>query len=320
MLVKISHQSADDAVVPALCAGSGADRRTASAAHPRAWRCPHPATVGAPTSPSAQRQRPHTAPRAARWDARPPNLSPRSGEIFVTVGCAYSRHPRYRTQNQPHPGGVRQNVETIACSTPPGCNKIEQTIPWVLQTHGYKHCTTPWCENAVLTRMAPRAGSAAHPRAWRCPHPATVGAPTSPSALRQHPPSAPRAARGDARPPNAGQNAKQGQHAKLDGNTPNWRASVLASRAATLRHGASVFLAKHPQHAPLSQPCHAARSESAPYPSFAPPCHNTITPRPTRASLHSATTQHPPAPALRAGRTATERRGYKPATKLKTNI
>jgi hypothetical protein len=21
---------------------------------------------------------------------------------------------------------------------------IEQTIPWVLQTHGYKHCATPW--------------------------------------------------------------------------------------------------------------------------------------------------------------------------------
>jgi hypothetical protein len=77
------------------------------------------------------------------------SCSPRSGEMFVAVGCAYSRHPRYRTQNQPHPGGVQQHAESIVCRTPPGCKILEQTIPWVLQTHGYKHCTTPWCENTI---------------------------------------------------------------------------------------------------------------------------------------------------------------------------
>jgi hypothetical protein len=78
--------------------------------------------------------------------------------MFVAVGCAYSRHPRCRMQNQPHLGGVQQNAESIACSTPPGCNIIEQSIPWVLQTHGYKHYTTPWCVNSIFLRMALRDG------------------------------------------------------------------------------------------------------------------------------------------------------------------
>ena len=91
-------------------------------------------------------------------------LPPRSGEIFVAVGaaahcrCAYSRHPRCWHKNQSLPGGVQQNAESIACRTPLGCNMIEQSIPWVLQTHGYKHCTTPWCGNFVLVRMALRDG------------------------------------------------------------------------------------------------------------------------------------------------------------------
>jgi hypothetical protein len=88
--------------------------------------------------------------------------SPRSGEILVAVGaaahcrCAYSRHPRYRMQNQPHPGGVQQNVESSACGTPPGCDMIEQSIPWVARiraTHGYQYYTTPWCGTSMLARM-----------------------------------------------------------------------------------------------------------------------------------------------------------------------
>ena len=85
-----------------------------------------------------------------------PHCPPRSGEILAAVGaaahcrCAYSRHPRYRTQNQPHPGGVQQNAESIACGTPPGCKIIGQSKPWVFQTHGYQHCTTPWCGNFLL--------------------------------------------------------------------------------------------------------------------------------------------------------------------------
>ena len=101
---------------------------------------------------------PSTNLLTARSEISP--LLPRSGEMFVAVGaaahcrCAYSRYPRYRTQNQPHPGGVQQHAKSIACGTPPGCNVIEQSIPWVLQTHGYKHCATPWCGDSIAT--APR--------------------------------------------------------------------------------------------------------------------------------------------------------------------
>jgi hypothetical protein len=97
-------------------------------------------------------------------------LPPRSGEMFVAVGCAYSRHPRYRMQNQPHPGGVQQNgqqnVESSACGTPPGCDVTEQSIPWVARirtTHGYQYYTTPWCGTSMLAR---RGGSPALP-SWR---------------------------------------------------------------------------------------------------------------------------------------------------------
>ena len=99
--------------------------------------CKKNCTVKAPTS---------IACEASSW-------SPRSGEIFVAVGCAYSRYPRCWNKNQPHPGGAQQNAKSIACRTPPGCNMIEQSMPWVLQTHGYKHCTTPWCGNFMLVRL-----------------------------------------------------------------------------------------------------------------------------------------------------------------------
>ena len=52
--------------------------------------------------------------------------APRSGETLAATGCAYSRYPWYRMQNQPHPGGVQQHAE---------------------------HCTTPWCEHAFIRRF-----------------------------------------------------------------------------------------------------------------------------------------------------------------------
>ena len=77
---------------------------------------------------------------------------PRSGAMFVAVGCAYSRHPRYRTKNQPHPGGG-QHCATAAFMLHPSGVRLFFSIskPWVLQTHGYKHCTTPWCGNKHCT-------------------------------------------------------------------------------------------------------------------------------------------------------------------------
>ena len=157
-------------VVPALCAGSGADRRIPRL--PRAWRCPHPATRSA-TSPWSPRSGATLvaapwSPRsgatlvAAPWSPRSGATliavpwSPRSGATLVAVGCAYSRYPRYRMQNQPHPGGVQQHAESTACCTPPGCDIIGQSIPWVARiraTHGYQYYTTPWCGNSMTSRQ-----------------------------------------------------------------------------------------------------------------------------------------------------------------------
>ena len=169
MLVESHHQSVKSAasVVPALCAGSGADRRIPRIPGipriPRAWRSRHPATRAVRLQSivvDCNRMQSSLAPVAL--SAMRTNIacetspsSPRSGEIFVAVGCAYSRYPRYRMQNQPHPGGVQQHTESTACCTPPGCNVIEKSIPWVLQTHGYKHYTTPWC---VTSPSPPRSG------------------------------------------------------------------------------------------------------------------------------------------------------------------
>ena len=78
-----------------------ASRGEETVAFPRPWQSPDPATS------SAKEMANETSP-----------LSPRSGEISVAVGCAYSRHPRCETKNQPHPGGVQQNAETTACQSP----------------------------------------------------------------------------------------------------------------------------------------------------------------------------------------------------------
>jgi hypothetical protein len=99
---------------------------------------------------SRARGRVRTAPRRANMACEASPWAPRRGEISVAVGCAYSRYPRCWHENQSHPGGVQQNAESTACCTPPGCNTIGQSIPWVARiraTHGYQYYTTPWCGN-----------------------------------------------------------------------------------------------------------------------------------------------------------------------------